>query len=159
MGIRTVNPTSAGRRFQTYATFEEITASKPEKSLTAFYQPDEVKGFDWLRDHASENDLVLTTFDQTGKGSGGKVVAATGLRVFIGHWIETAYFDDKMSQIKQFYDPTTTDDWRRDFLNETKATYIWYDESARQLGKWNPADASYLKPVLTSNSVVIYQVN
>jgi large subunit ribosomal protein L2 len=34
MGIRKVNPTSAGRRFQTYATFEEITASKPEKSLT-----------------------------------------------------------------------------------------------------------------------------
>jgi hypothetical protein len=27
------------------------------------------------------------------------------------------------------------------------------------LGKWNPADASYLKPVFTSNSVVIYQVN
>ena len=34
MGIRKVNPTSAGRRFQTYATFEEITAVKPEKSLT-----------------------------------------------------------------------------------------------------------------------------
>jgi large subunit ribosomal protein L2 len=34
MGIRKVKPTSAGRRFQTYATFEEITAAKPEKSLT-----------------------------------------------------------------------------------------------------------------------------
>jgi large subunit ribosomal protein L2 len=33
MGIRKVNPTSAGRRFQTYATFEEITTDKPEKSL------------------------------------------------------------------------------------------------------------------------------
>lgn len=34
MGIRKVNPTSAGRRFQTYATFEEITTgNNPEKSL------------------------------------------------------------------------------------------------------------------------------
>lgn len=136
-----------------------ISLSKPEKSLTAFYQPDEVQGFAWLHEHASENDLVLTTFDQNGKGSGNRVVAATGLRVFIGHWIETAHFDDKMSQIKQFYDPATSDDWRREFLKETQTTYIWYDESARQLGKWNPSNADYLKPVLTSNSIVIYQVN
>jgi large subunit ribosomal protein L2 len=33
MGIRKVNPTSAGRRFQTYSTFEEVTHKKPEKSL------------------------------------------------------------------------------------------------------------------------------
>jgi len=33
MAIKTVKPTSPGRRFQTYSTFEEITRSKPEKSL------------------------------------------------------------------------------------------------------------------------------
>ncbi len=33
MGIKKVNPTSPGRRFQTYATFDEITAVAPEKSL------------------------------------------------------------------------------------------------------------------------------
>lgn len=33
MGIRKVKPTSAGRRFQTYATFEEITTDTPERSL------------------------------------------------------------------------------------------------------------------------------
>lgn len=33
MGIRKVNPTSPGRRFQTYATFDEISRSEPEKSL------------------------------------------------------------------------------------------------------------------------------
>ena len=34
MAIRKLNPTSAGRRFQTVAMFEEITATRPEKSLT-----------------------------------------------------------------------------------------------------------------------------
>ena len=33
MAIKTYKPTSAGRRHQTCSTFEEITASKPEKSL------------------------------------------------------------------------------------------------------------------------------
>ncbi|MCJ8502913.1 50S ribosomal protein L2 [Desulfatitalea alkaliphila] len=33
MGIKRVNPTSAGRRFQTFSSFEEITKTTPEKSL------------------------------------------------------------------------------------------------------------------------------
>ena len=33
MAIKSVKPTSPGRRFQTYSTFEEITRPKPEKSL------------------------------------------------------------------------------------------------------------------------------
>jgi large subunit ribosomal protein L2 len=33
MGIKKVKPTSPGRRFQTYDTFEEITKATPEKSL------------------------------------------------------------------------------------------------------------------------------
>jgi large subunit ribosomal protein L2 len=34
MAIRKLKPTSAGRRFQTVSTFEEVTATRPEKSLT-----------------------------------------------------------------------------------------------------------------------------
>lgn len=33
MGIKKMRPTSAGRRYQEYSTFEELTATKPEKSL------------------------------------------------------------------------------------------------------------------------------
>jgi large subunit ribosomal protein L2 len=33
MGIKKMRPTSAGRRHQEYSTFEELTATKPEKSL------------------------------------------------------------------------------------------------------------------------------
>jgi len=34
MGVRKLNPTSPGRRFQTVSDFEEITRSTPEKALT-----------------------------------------------------------------------------------------------------------------------------
>jgi large subunit ribosomal protein L2 len=33
MAVKRVKPTSAGRRFQTYSTFEEITKKRPEKGL------------------------------------------------------------------------------------------------------------------------------
>src|SRR5262245_64173513 len=33
MAIRSYNPTSPGRRFQTVSTFEEITSTTPERSL------------------------------------------------------------------------------------------------------------------------------
>jgi large subunit ribosomal protein L2 len=35
MPVKSYNPTSAGRRFQTTSTFEEVTRSTPEKSLVA----------------------------------------------------------------------------------------------------------------------------
>ena len=35
MAIKTKNPTSAGRRFYTSATFDEVTKKEPEKSLLA----------------------------------------------------------------------------------------------------------------------------
>ena len=41
MAIKTVKPTSPGRRFQTYSTFEEITRSRPERSLV---QPQKKSG-------------------------------------------------------------------------------------------------------------------
>ncbi|HLN92278.1 MAG TPA: 50S ribosomal protein L2, partial [Thermoanaerobaculia bacterium] len=34
MPVKKFNPTSAGRRFQTSPTFEEVSATRPEKSLT-----------------------------------------------------------------------------------------------------------------------------
>jgi len=34
MALRKFKPTSPGRRFMTVSTFEEVTKSKPEKSLT-----------------------------------------------------------------------------------------------------------------------------
>ena len=35
MAIKSFKPYSAGRRFMTVSTFEDITTSKPEKSLLA----------------------------------------------------------------------------------------------------------------------------
>jgi hypothetical protein len=130
----------------------------PLSNERVFYPPDERLAFAWLqREATARNDLVLTTFGTTGQGSGGRIVAATGQRVFIGHWFETIHFEDKVAQVRQFYSAATPDEWRRNFLKDIGAAYVWYDDYARALGDWDPSNVGYLEPVFASDSVMIYQ--
>ena len=85
-------------------------------------------------------------------------MAATGERVYAGHWIETAFLPEKERLLKRFYDPATTDTWRNHFLKDMGAVYLWYDEYARTLGDWDPAAATYLQPVFVTDSLSIYRV-
>lgn len=57
MSIRTIKPTSAGRRFQTYSTFDEITRNEPEKSLI---EP--------LKQHGGRNNYGRLTARHKGGG-------------------------------------------------------------------------------------------
>ena len=57
MGIKKYNPTTPGRRGMTSSTFEEITASKPEKSLTQT-----------LKKHAGRNTRGKITVRHRGGG-------------------------------------------------------------------------------------------
>jgi hypothetical protein len=136
-----------------------LAMGKPADNAQVYAQPDELAAYMWLREaNPSGKNLVLTTFDQNGKGSGGRVVAWTGSRVFIGHWYETVDFSQKVDEVKRFYNPDTPDSWRRDFLKEIGAVYVWYDEDARAVGEWNPASVDYLEAAFTSDTVVLYRV-
>jgi hypothetical protein len=130
----------------------------PAATPAAFYSPDELAGYAWLRENASPDALVLTTLDGEGKGSGGRLVAMTGMRVYLGHWIETADFLDKVDIIRQFYQPETEDAWRRDLLQSTGVQYVWYDDYARAFGTWSPEQADYLEAVFSSETVTLYRV-
>ncbi|MBN1201178.1 MAG: hypothetical protein JXJ20_04915 [Anaerolineae bacterium] len=139
--------------------FANTTAlANPDQHEQLFYQPDERRAFDWLREQVDPGALVLTVSDRSAIGSGGRLVAMTGQRVYTGHWIETVGFDNKAKQVERFYDPSTPDPWRQAFLDQINARYVWYDDSARAVGAWNPAEADYLVPVFESASVTIYRV-
>lgn len=135
-----------------------VSLSEPVTHPAVFVNPAENAGYTWLRQNGALDSISLTTFNEEGRGSGGKFVAETGLPVFIGHWIETAHFREKIEQVRQFYDPNTDDAWRQEFLKAVNITYIWYDEYAREMGSWNPSNADYLERVFTTPDLDIYQV-
>jgi len=133
-------------------------AAQPLKNTDVYYRPDERAAYAWLCKAADPEALVLTTFEH-GRGSGGRLVAATGQRVFTGHGFETIDPQDKAAQVKRFYDSSTSDAWRRDFLKQIGAVYVWYDDYARKTGSWNPARADYLQLAFASDTVEIYLVH
>lgn len=132
------------------------TLAEPYKHADLFYHPDELKGYAWLREQTPVSAIILTTFDWSGAGSGGKVVAQTGRRVFLGHWIETVDFNNKLAQIATFYDSSTSNAWRETFLQAIGVNYIWYDESAKALGDWHPSQMEQLQSVFSTPKVTIY---
>ncbi|RMG90226.1 MAG: hypothetical protein D6712_00235 [Chloroflexi bacterium] len=138
--------------------FNTVQLSEDAKPLQVYSSPDEVAAYMWVQQNTEPYALFLTTFDWSGSGSGGKLVAMTGRRAFLGHWIETARFDDKIAQAQRFYNAATSDEWRQNFLEEIGADYLWYSDFERAWGEWNPADADYLTPVFTKGTVTIYAV-
>ena len=128
----------------------------PSADSGVFYTPDDIQASEWIQANMPTDSLILTTF---ASGSGGKVVSLTGRRVFMGHWIETAYFADKQEQLAIFYDTETDDEWRQSFLSNTGIDLIWYDEGARETGDWQPSNAEFLSLVLDSETVQLYALS
>ena len=128
----------------------------PQSVPSVYYNADELAASDWIHDNTDLHDLILTTFDWDTTGNGGKVVAMTGRRVYIGHWIETKDFDFKREQLLKFYDPDTDDEWRKSFLSSIDFDLIWYDEDVQNFGDWRPHDADYLTMVFESETVQLF---
>lgn len=150
--------TLAGAALAAVILTNVLALTHPEAQVSVYDQPDERQGYAWLRREADPDDLVVTTFGWDGRGSGGRLAAAVGQRVFAGHWIETVNFDAKIAQLRQFYDPDTPDAWRRAFLTDIGAVYVWVDVETRALGGWDLEQAAYLQPVFRSGQVTIYRV-
>lgn len=148
----------AGAALAAVLAMNTLALTRPETQLSVYNQPDERLGYAWLRREADPDDLVVTVFGWDGWGSGGRLAAAAGQRVFAGHWIETVNFDAKIGQLRRFYDSDTPDAWRREFLQAIGAVYVWFDDDARTLGDWDPSQAEYLLAVFRSGPVVIYRV-
>ncbi|MDX2160214.1 MAG: hypothetical protein SF162_02705 [bacterium] len=126
-----------------------IGANTIGRPVDVYYAPAERAGNAWLHENPPSG-VILTTFDSSGRGSGGRVVGATGMRVYAGHWIETADFQTKIALLRQFYDPAESDAWRWQFMRESGISHIWYDDYARAQGAWSPAQSPDLQRVFTS---------
>jgi len=134
-----------------------ILANTTAQNPALYMSQDLVSAYEWLRRETNDEDAILTTFDISGAGSGGQLVAQTGQRVFIGHWIETTNFGAKIELVRRFYDTAEPASWRCEFLRDWNIVYIWHDAFARAQGDFNPANAPFLRREYANESVVIYQ--
>lgn len=133
-------------------------ALSPQSNAEMYFDEAQQAAYAWLRDNAAPDALTMSVFDLNGPGNGGWLGMATGQRVYMGHWAMTAYADDKLAHLRQFFASDSDDAWRRDFLISTGTRYIWYDTITAQLGDWQPQDAAYLQRVFENAHVSIFDV-
>jgi hypothetical protein len=108
------------------------------------FQPaDQVAALDWLSSHTTDRDVVLSDWRL-----GNIIPTVADARVFIGHPIETAAFDDKQVEVNHFFDPATPNVERQAFLARWKIT-LFVSDSAR------PFDRA---PVFQYGTYSIYRV-
>jgi hypothetical protein len=107
----------------------------------------------WLGQYSALDDVILSSY-QVGNIIPGRI----GRRVVWGHWDETAFFDQKKSDVTAFFDGATSDEERQALLRRYGVDYVFYGPAERELGNFELLAVSYLKPIFSTNQVTIYQV-
>ena len=129
-------------------------------ATTAIVQPypffraeEEADAAQWLRANGDPSGVVLATYE-----TGNYVAAQAGFPVVIGHWAETVNWSQRLVDTNAFYDISTGDDWRRDFLDAHDVRYVWHGPLERAFGAYDPGFSSFLQLLYSGPETQIYAV-
>jgi len=129
-------------------------------ATTALVQPypffrteEEAVAVDWLRANADPSGVVLATY-----GTGNYVAAHAGSPVVIGHWAETVDWASRLNDSNAFYESSTSDAWRQEFLSANDVRYVWHGPLERAFGGYDPGASSFLRPVYDGPETQIYAI-
>jgi hypothetical protein len=128
-------------------------ASVANRQPEYFYSSDQLIVAHWLETHATYADGVLASFSTSTF-----LPAYADVRVHAGHHNETAWVDDRKTEIQKFFRADTSDEWRRELLQRYGMTYVFYGPDERVLGDFDPTHSPYLTPEFESGAIRLYQV-
>lgn len=114
---------------------------------------DERESLRWLDQHTAPSDVVLSELTL-----GQYVPALAGARAFVAHWAQSVEYPAKQQAVARFFQADTPDQERQTLLARYGVRFVLYSAHERALGSFDPATASYLQPVFTSDDVRVYQV-
>jgi hypothetical protein len=113
----------------------------------------ELAALHWLDQRVTYDDVILSSYN-----TGNFLPTVVGAKAFLGHGPETAYSNDKIKLVAQFYAGATSDDWRRDFLRHWPITYVFFGPLEKKVGEFDPAQADYMQLVYDQDGYRIYRV-
>jgi hypothetical protein len=119
------------------------------RAAPIFRDGSEVRALNWLAARATYDDVILSSYE-----AGNYIPARVGARVYIGLGTETAHIEDKRVLVQRFFDPSTLDEWRAQFLRDEGITYVF----ATPTEHFAPGNAKSLLPVYQAEGYTIYRV-
>lgn len=125
----------------------------PERLLgRAYLSADAALAMDWLEQLPLGSARILASLK-----NGNLIPGRSGQKVFLGHWAETIRSTGKLEAVRGFFQVTTSDAERIEFLREWGITHVFYSPQEAALGQFDPRAASYLTSVFHSGAVIIYE--
>lgn len=119
-----------------------------------FIYKDDAAALQWLRENATENEVVLSS-----EMIGQFIPSWTRDIAFIAHYAMTLDYFDKQALVARFFDRNTDDAWREQLLREYGIRYIYYGENERALGAYDPEESAMLDRVVSWPRVIVYRVS
>lgn len=119
-----------------------------------YYLPNNVViAFDWLKQNAGHEDIVLS-----GADNGFYLPTFSGTKSFVGHGDFTMDFGAKKQLVSRFFNHKEDHDFRKKLLKDYEIAYMFFSDLERGIGRFNPKDVSFLKEVYENPEVTIFKV-
>jgi hypothetical protein len=126
-----------------------VVSGAPEITQSAASE----EAIEWLGEHSAPEDVILSSYEV-----GNIIPARIGRRVVWGHWDETAFYEQKKTDVSLFFAGNTPDAQRQSVLGRYSVDYVLYGPPERSLGDFDPEGVSYLRPSFSAGAVTVYQV-
>ena len=124
-----------------------------QRTAPVYRAGDEVAALEWLAAHSQPEETVLASFQV-----GNVIPARTDLRVFAGHGPETLDSAEKRADVRRFFKPDASREWRQTLLKEYGIDYVIFGPAERSLGDWDPFSAQYLELMQREGQYAIFAV-
>ena len=121
-------------------------------SPSLFDSVDVIDGVDWLSAHSDWQDTVFSA-----ERTGNLIPALIGHRVYLGHPMETAYYDAKTETVERFFSSAMQEVERESILRECNCRFVFYGPNESVIGNWQP-NPQFLRLQYANSTVSIYRV-
>ena len=111
-------------------------------------------GLKWLEKNTNHQTVVISKIT-----AGNYIPAYSGNFVYLGHGVETPFFDNRIIKADEFFIGNLTEEEAIEFLKTENISYIFYGPQEKENSIKDIGTYSYLIPVYQTPLVTIYKIN
>ena len=123
------------------------------KTSPLFHARDEAAMFEFLAESGKPGCLVVSSFRTSNA-----LPAWAPMRVVIGHGPESAGLAELQEEVRWFFNTQARDSWRRDWLAQKGACYVFWGPAEQALSSWDPRQVEYLGMLNQLGEYWLYEV-
>jgi hypothetical protein len=109
--------------------------------------------YEWIKNNTSQGSVFLADLY-----SGNLIPGRAGRKVYVGHAVESLFFDSKTVNMVWFYSTNRLDDKKKKFLLDNNIDYVFYSTNEKGFGDFHPEEKDYLDKVFEQGEAEIYRV-